>query len=90
MNPSGGSNAWIKIPVIKALVVDDTSDLPASNPIPWTIRNRYYTADVHFHLVEFAHWDPKSSLRGVPAVIFVWARGQVTIIPRSLSIYLTC
>ena len=65
-----------KIPVIKALV-DDTSDLPASNPIPWTIRNRYYTADVHFHLVEFAHWDPKSSLRGVPAVIFVWARGQV-------------
>ena len=72
--PLGGSNAS-KITVIKAFV-DDPSDPPPSNDIPWTIKNKYYSADVHFHLVEYAHWDPQFARR-VPAVIFVWARGQV-------------
>ncbi|KAH9980342.1 hypothetical protein BGW80DRAFT_1274909, partial [Lactifluus volemus] len=36
---------------------------------------KYYFADVHFHLVEYAQWDPQLALR-VPAVIFVWTRGQ--------------
>lgn len=52
--------------------------MPTSDIIPWTIRNKYYSADVHFHLVEFAHWNPQSALR-VPAIIFVWTRGQVSI-----------
>jgi hypothetical protein len=77
------------IAVIKAFV-DDTSELPSSNSIPWTIKNKYYSADVHFHLIEYAHWDPLSTRR-VPAVIFVWARGQVTLFsPWSLFLlYLT-
>jgi len=62
------------VKLIKAFV-DDTSELPSSNSIPWTIKNKYYSADVHFHLIEYAHWDPLSARR-VPAVIFVWARGQ--------------
>ncbi|KAI0283911.1 hypothetical protein BGY98DRAFT_635701 [Russula aff. rugulosa BPL654] len=64
------------VKLIKAFV-DDTSEeqLPSSNSIPWTIKNKYYSADVHFHLIEYAHWDPQSTRR-VPAVIFVWARGQ--------------
>ena len=75
--PLWGSNAS-EITVIKTFV-DDPSDLPQSNDIPWTIRNKYYSADVHFQLVEYAHWDPQSARR-VPAVIFVWARGQVTLL----------
>ncbi|KAI0056115.1 hypothetical protein BV25DRAFT_1921266 [Artomyces pyxidatus] len=59
---------------IKAFV-DDIADLPNCNPIPWTIKNRYYTADVHFHLVEFSQWTPHIAA-DVPAVIYVWARGE--------------
>ncbi|KAI0004578.1 hypothetical protein BJV74DRAFT_385226 [Russula compacta] len=64
------------VKLIKAFVDDDDpSDLPLPDTIPWTIKNKYYSADVHFRLVEFAHWNPQSALR-VPAVIFVWACGQ--------------
>ena len=77
----------MEIPVIKAFV-DDPSELPTSVIIPWTIRNKYYSADVHFHLVEFAHWNPQSALR-VPAIIFVWTRGQVSI-PFGLPLISDC
>jgi hypothetical protein len=73
LNPLEGGLKYVA--VIKAFV-DDPSELPTSNIIPWTIKNKYYSADVHFHLVEFSHWNPQSALR-VPAVIFVWTRGQV-------------
>ncbi|KAI9510588.1 hypothetical protein F5148DRAFT_554625 [Russula earlei] len=63
------------VKLIKAFAGGDTSDLPTSNSIPWTIRNKYYSADVHFHLAEYAQWDPQSARR-VPAAIFVWTRGQ--------------
>ncbi|KAI0252375.1 hypothetical protein BJV78DRAFT_1202454 [Lactifluus subvellereus] len=68
-------SARAAVKLIKAFV-GDPSELPSSNPIPWTIKNKYYSADVHFHLVEYAHWDPQLALR-VPAVIFVWTRGQL-------------
>ncbi|KAI9465563.1 hypothetical protein BJY52DRAFT_590563 [Lactarius psammicola] len=64
------------VKLIKLFVDDDSADLPPSDvDLPWTIKNKYYSADVHFHLVEYAYWDPQLALR-VPAVIFVWTRGQ--------------
>jgi hypothetical protein len=46
-----------------------------STSVPWTIANKYYTADVHFEtrqLREFASYHAG----GVPAVIYVWHRGE--------------
>ena len=74
----------MEITVIKAFV-DDPADLPTSDTVPWTIRtSTIYSADVHFHLIEYARWDAQSALR-VPAVIFVWARGQVISFGLSIS-----
>jgi hypothetical protein len=44
--------------------------------VPWTIRNKYYTANVHFALVDRKGWRVRHAI-GVPAVVFVWARGEV-------------
>lgn len=49
--------------------------------IPWTIANKYYTADVHFDARE---WKLDSRLTSdvadrVPAVVFVWMHGEVCI-----------
>lgn len=64
------------VKLVRLFVDGDSADLPPSNDdIPWTIKNKYYSANVHFHLVEYAYWDPQLALR-VPAVIFVWTRGQ--------------
>jgi hypothetical protein len=64
------------VKLIKLFVDDDSADLhPTNVDIPWTIKNKYYSADVHFHLVEYACWDPQLAHR-VPAIIFVWTRGQ--------------
>ena len=69
----------LSIAVIKHFVDDDSADLhPTNVDIPWTIKNKYYSANVHFHLVEYAYWDPQLALR-VPAIIFVWTRGQVIL-----------
>ena len=40
--------------------------------------------EVNFHLIEYARWDPQSALC-IPAVIFVWARGQVISFGPSIS-----
>jgi hypothetical protein len=76
LNPLEGDSKYVENPPVIKAFVDDPSELPTSDIIPWTIKNKYYSADVHFHLVEFSHWNPQSALR-VPAVIFVWTRGQV-------------
>ena len=57
----------------------------SSTSIPWTIRNKYYTADVRFRVVSLAQWTP-SVLAGVPATIFAFQRGEVrvTLLPLSL------
>ncbi|KAH9936641.1 uncharacterized protein B0H18DRAFT_974812 [Fomitopsis serialis] len=45
------------------------------NVFPWTIVNRYYTADVHFQIRAFSEFRiPHAD--GVPAVVYVWERGQ--------------
>ncbi|KAF8158084.1 hypothetical protein B0H34DRAFT_674567 [Crassisporium funariophilum] len=68
---------------LKALSPGSQNDTPtpeseAATIIPWTISNRYYTADVHFSLrvihalsaAEFDHPQPP------PAVIYVWVQGE--------------
>ncbi|EDR13708.1 uncharacterized protein LACBIDRAFT_308990 [Laccaria bicolor S238N-H82] len=54
----------------------ETLDLSSTSlTIPWSISNRYYTADVHFaaHTLESV---ASHHVHGVPAVIFVWADGE--------------
>lgn len=55
----------------------NTSDA-ASTTIPWTISNKYYTADVHFETREL-HTFATYHASEVPAVIYVWDRGEVRI-----------
>ncbi|KAH9939807.1 hypothetical protein B0H21DRAFT_755983 [Amylocystis lapponica] len=64
-------------------------DAPSS--IPWTIANKYYTADVHFHTRSFADYGAQHAV-GVPAIIYVWAHGEpyrdhIPDISKSLEYY---
>jgi len=43
--------------------------------IPWTITNKYYTADVHFAAYTVQEFNA-DLLEGVPAVVFVWTKGE--------------
>ncbi|KAL7280148.1 hypothetical protein ACG7TL_006567 [Trametes sanguinea] len=47
----------------------------SSSSIPWTIVNKYYTADVHFETHEFEHFRVHHAI-GVPAIIYVWGPGE--------------
>ncbi|KAI0755231.1 hypothetical protein C8Q80DRAFT_419454 [Daedaleopsis nitida] len=47
----------------------------SSTSIPWTITNKYYTADVHFETHEFAQFRVHHAI-GVPAIIYVWGPGE--------------
>ncbi|KAI0669244.1 hypothetical protein C8Q78DRAFT_1095594 [Trametes maxima] len=47
----------------------------SSTSIPWTIVNKYYTADVHFETHEFEHFRVHHAI-GVPAIIYVWGHGE--------------
>lgn len=49
----------------------------SSTSVPWTIVNKYYTADVHFETHEFEHFRVHHAI-GVPAVIYVWGPGEVS------------
>lgn len=40
--------------------------------VPWTIQNKYYTADVHFKVVPVEDW-VHSHLEGVPALIYAFS-----------------
>ena len=48
----------------------------SSTSIPWTIVNKYYTADVHFETHEFEQFRVHHAV-GVPAIIYVWGPGEV-------------
>ena len=48
-----------------------------SMKIPWTIENRYYSADVHF-AVHPMHGLAPYMLQNVPAIIFVWESNKVS------------
>lgn len=44
--------------------------------VQWTLSNKYYTADVDFAVVDATDWRLRHAV-GVPAVVFVWAEGEV-------------
>ncbi|KAI6027511.1 hypothetical protein BKA83DRAFT_4230056, partial [Pisolithus microcarpus] len=45
--------------------------------VPWTLANKYYTADVRFVVGELSTWTPvEEELQRVPAVLFIWSNGQ--------------
>lgn len=44
--------------------------------VPWKIKNKYYSADVHFIARPVKGTTPVQ-YQGVPAVIFAWRRGEV-------------
>ncbi|KIY46740.1 hypothetical protein FISHEDRAFT_60138 [Fistulina hepatica ATCC 64428] len=46
-----------------------------TSAIPWTLSNKYYTADVHFSAHAIQGFSPHL-LKEVPAVIFVWSHGE--------------
>ena len=50
----------------------------SSTSIPWTIANKYYTADVHFEIHEFDRFRVLHAV-GVPAIIYVWGPGEVSL-----------
>ncbi|KAG0693537.1 hypothetical protein DFH29DRAFT_816257, partial [Suillus ampliporus] len=48
-----------------------------SSIIPWTITNKYYTADVHFEVHQLPEWRPSDNeLESVPAVLYTWTAGE--------------
>lgn len=50
----------------------------SGSTIPWKISNKYYTADVHFEGITIDQYlSRRKEFDGVPAVLFVWNRGQV-------------
>ncbi|KAI0662215.1 hypothetical protein C8Q70DRAFT_875036, partial [Cubamyces menziesii] len=72
LSASRGDRTSVNIPVggdKGPLSVDSSSS------IPWTIVNKYYTADVHFETHEFEHFRVQHAI-GVPAVIYVWGPGE--------------
>ncbi|KAI0953567.1 hypothetical protein AcW1_007748 [Taiwanofungus camphoratus] len=64
---------------IKALSANRTFDIlsldAASITTPWTIVNKYYTAEVHFEALVFQEFKARYAI-GVPAVIYVWKHGE--------------
>ncbi|OJA17979.1 hypothetical protein AZE42_08945, partial [Rhizopogon vesiculosus] len=45
--------------------------------IPWTITNKYYTADVHFEVHQLPEWRLNNEeLESVPAVLYTWTAGE--------------
>ncbi|KAJ7459935.1 hypothetical protein FB451DRAFT_1272061 [Mycena latifolia] len=51
------------------------SGLGESTRIPWTLSNKYYSADVHFAAHTIAGLSP-NMVQNVPAVVFVWSKGE--------------
>lgn len=57
----------------------DLSQDSSNSIVPWTIVNRYYTADVHFETRTFAEFVSHHA-SGVPAVIYAWSQGEVSAV----------
>jgi hypothetical protein len=47
--------------------------------VPWTIVNRYYTADVRFLVHTLSSWASIQHEPLAPALLFVWNRGEVRL-----------
>lgn len=60
-------------------LVQSNLSIATDNPsiIPWTIANKYYTAEVHFKFHHLPDWTPNDhELESVPAVVYTWAVGE--------------
>ncbi|KAJ7134712.1 hypothetical protein C8R44DRAFT_771222 [Mycena epipterygia] len=55
--------------------VPHPSGLGQYTRIPWTLSNKYYSADVHFSAHTITGLSPHV-VQNVPAVIFVWSKGE--------------
>ena len=55
----------------------DSSSIPFT--VPWTITNRYYTADVHFSAWTVDKLFAELFERQPPTVVFVWFDGEVSL-----------
>ncbi|PAV17166.1 alpha gamma adaptin-binding p34 [Pyrrhoderma noxium] len=61
---------------IKAVSGDtQPSSSPSSEIIHWTIKNKYYTAPVHFHPIHLEGL-PSIELDEVPAIIYAWKENE--------------
>ncbi|KAI5119056.1 hypothetical protein M0805_005922 [Coniferiporia weirii] len=62
---------------IKALSGDsgEPGDQAVSEVIPWTIKNKYYTAPVHFHPIHLEGLE-SIELDDVPAIIYAWKENE--------------
>lgn len=60
---------------IKTISGDNQPSSPSSEVIHWTIKNKYYTAPVHFHPI---HLEGLSSIEldEVPAIIYTWKENE--------------
>lgn len=70
-----------------------SSPVSTTRNIPWTISNKYYTADVHFslysvHEVQSGALGDGGELAGVPAVLYVWGAGEVSSVLFPLRVLL--
>ncbi|KIK93380.1 hypothetical protein PAXRUDRAFT_12698 [Paxillus rubicundulus Ve08.2h10] len=63
------------LPLEHELTNDDLVDEQSSS-VPWTIVNKYYTADVQFVVRQPSPWVSNEDELQAPAIIFVWTNGE--------------
>ena len=83
------AGAKVFINRLSQLSLENTSNLGArlnpntseENVIPWTIVNRYYSADVHFaaHVIHGISPMMFEKPHAPPAIIYVWVDGEVCL-----------
>lgn len=62
---------------LRVILKDNSSIDDGATSVPWTLANKYYTADVRFVVGELSTWTPvEEELQRVPAVLFIWSNGQ--------------
>jgi hypothetical protein len=62
---------------VRALLQGLVSELDEhASVVPWTIVNRYYTADVRFLVHTLSSWASIQHEPLAPALLFVWNRGE--------------
>lgn len=78
-------------PILSEIIGEEVASSSASNSdIPWTISNKYYTAHTHFHIqtpskpLALPLCPPKNPGEKVPAILFVWTKGEVSTFQRCL------
>ncbi|KAI6114192.1 hypothetical protein F5141DRAFT_1002006 [Pisolithus sp. B1] len=59
------------------ILKDNSSIDDGATSVPWTLANKYYTAEVRFVVGELSRWTPvEEELQRIPAVLFIWSSGQ--------------